>query len=59
MGCSRMVIDQQNKFWEELAPVGEKVCVYCVMYRAFCLFPFWSKTGISKFIPQDYVFFAE
>uniref|UniRef100_A0A803KUN6 Uncharacterized protein n=1 Tax=Chenopodium quinoa TaxID=63459 RepID=A0A803KUN6_CHEQI len=24
MGSSRMVIDQQNKFWEELAPVGEK-----------------------------------
>ncbi|XP_057546650.1 uncharacterized protein LOC130825436 isoform X2 [Amaranthus tricolor] len=24
MGSSRMVIDQQNKFWEELAPIGEK-----------------------------------
>ncbi|XP_057546647.1 uncharacterized protein LOC130825435 [Amaranthus tricolor] len=28
MGSSRMVIDQQNKFWEELAPIGEKVDQY-------------------------------
>ena len=47
MGSSRMVIDQQNKFWEELAPIGEKVCV-C----AFCLFPFGQKLvlAIIKFM---------
>ena len=35
MGSSRMVIDQQNKFWEELAPIGEKVCVLCTVHFVF------------------------
>ncbi|XP_057546645.1 uncharacterized protein LOC130825433 isoform X2 [Amaranthus tricolor] len=45
MGSSRMVIDQQNKFWEELAPIGEKnESVF-----EFCKWIFYKKVGPERY----------
>ncbi|CAO2826295.1 unnamed protein product [Amaranthus hypochondriacus] len=45
MGSSRMVIDQQNKFWEELAPMGEKN----ESVIEFCKWIFYKKVDRERY----------
>ncbi|XP_021744926.1 uncharacterized protein LOC110710744 isoform X3 [Chenopodium quinoa] len=51
MGSSRMVIDQQNKFWEELAPVGEKIMYFLQNESVleFCKCIFYKKVDRERY----------